>query len=199
MIIKLSSLSEKWRDLANVWWFIPQPHGFSSRLMELNDSLCNQTSVGKIVMDGRLLSSALLWLSPITLNDGGFKYERLRVLRKQLHKLRNLCPIIIHSWLFKKWFNPLCSVISIVVMAKSHMHVLPLWWSVTVLLCHLQINRGSAGVPDTKTRMCMEVMVCSSLSIPGCAWSTCSCDRGDGFKIGILFFFHSLHFMPGCT
>lgn len=45
--------------------------------MQLNDSLCNQTSVGKIVMDGRLLSSALLWLSPITLNDGGFKYERL--------------------------------------------------------------------------------------------------------------------------
>lgn len=94
--------------------------------MQLNDSLCNQTSVGKIVMDGRLLSSALLWLSPITLNDGGFKYERLRVLRKQLHKLRNLCPIIIHSWLFKKRFNPLCSVISAVVMAKSHMHVCPL-------------------------------------------------------------------------
>lgn len=168
--------------------------------MQLNDNLCNQTSVGKIVMDGRLLSSAVLWLSPITLNDGGFKYHRFRVLRKQLHKLRNLWPIIIHPWLFKNRFNPLCWVISTVVMAKSHMHVRPLWRSVTVLLCHLQINRGSACAPDAKTWMCMGVKVCTSLSrIPGGVWATCSCDRGDGFKMWILFFFHSLHVPPGRT
>lgn len=47
--------------------------------MLLNDSLCNHTTVGKIVMDGRLLSSALLWLSPITLNDGRLKYNHVRV------------------------------------------------------------------------------------------------------------------------
>lgn len=43
-----------------------------------NDSFCNHTSVGKIVMDGRLLSSAVLWLSPITQNDGSLKYDHVR-------------------------------------------------------------------------------------------------------------------------
>lgn len=47
--------------------------------MLLNDSLCNHTSVGKIVMDGRLLSSAVLCLLPITLNDGSLKYDHVRV------------------------------------------------------------------------------------------------------------------------
>lgn len=44
--------------------------------MLLNDSLCNHTSVGKIVMDGRLLSSAVLL--PITLNDGSLKYDHVK-------------------------------------------------------------------------------------------------------------------------
>lgn len=47
--------------------------------MRLNDSLCNHTSVGKIVMDGRLLSSAVLWLSPITLNDSHLKNDHVSV------------------------------------------------------------------------------------------------------------------------
>lgn len=47
--------------------------------MLLNDSLCNHTSVGKIVMDGRLLSSAVLRLLPITLNDGSCKYDHVKV------------------------------------------------------------------------------------------------------------------------
>lgn len=46
--------------------------------MLLNKSFCNHTSVGKIVMDGRLLSSAVLWLLPITLNDGSLKYDHAR-------------------------------------------------------------------------------------------------------------------------
>lgn len=45
--------------------------------MLLSDSLCNHTSVGKIVMDGRFLSSAVLL--PITLRDGSHKYDHVRV------------------------------------------------------------------------------------------------------------------------
>lgn len=47
--------------------------------MPLNDSLCNHTSVGKIVMDCKLFSSAVLWLSPIALNDGCLKPDDVTV------------------------------------------------------------------------------------------------------------------------
>lgn len=59
--------------------------------MLLNDGLCNHTSVGKIVMDGRLLSSAVLWLLPITLKDGSFKYNHVKSFSDNLF----FCHVII--------------------------------------------------------------------------------------------------------
>jgi len=44
--------------------------------MLVNDSSYNHTNVGKIVMNGRWLSSAVLWLLPIMLNDGSPKRDR---------------------------------------------------------------------------------------------------------------------------
>ncbi len=61
--------------------------------MLLNDSLCNHTSVGKIVMDGRLLSSAVLWLLPITLNDGSLKYDHVRVENLLMVYLSQKAPV----------------------------------------------------------------------------------------------------------
>lgn len=111
--------------------------------MLVNDSLCNHTSVGKIVMDGRLLSSAVLWLLPITLNDGSFKWgwKSLWGLsfsdRTCLH-WRNFV-ILLSFPAFWMRLNQLRSVISCVIMAKTQ---------ISVLLCHLQTVKGSARLPD---------------------------------------------------
>lgn len=59
--------------------------------MLLNGSLCNHTSVGKIVMDGRMLSSAVLWLLPITLNDGNLKYDHVKGRKSSLSSLDSRC------------------------------------------------------------------------------------------------------------
>lgn len=71
-----------------------------------------------------------------------------------------------YSWLFKNTFNPLCSGPAVTAKSRRYVHVLRR--PVTVLLCNLQKDEGSACLPDMKTWTCMGVVVCACLRrVPG--------------------------------